>query len=319
MAETVNQRHTNRAATRRLKAISMADLGVVVGLPFLVGLAWFTPARWWPAACRKLAPLAARFVSAGRRSMVGRVQRRMGNRQLHIPADAIVLELLSGLIERNLHLLRDYHPGRWRPAIRLDGREHIDAALSHGKGVILWDSHFMFSGLVTKMALSQAGFSVSHLSHPRHGFSSTRFGMGVINRVRTNIESRYLRERVVMSLDGPVAAMRLLYRRLKENGMVSVTVRGTGQTRLDLPFLADTMGIATGAPDLAYAAGAPLLPVFTVRDASGTFVVTVEPPLDTLEGRPRRESSERAARHFVERLEGHVARHPGQWLAWLDR
>ncbi len=99
---------------------------------------------------------------------------------------------------------------------------------------------------------------------------------------------------------------------------MSISVHPAAQTPLRVPFLNGTVTIATGAPDLAYATGAPVLPVFTVRDATGTFVVTVEPPLHIVEGASRRESSERVVRRYVERLAHYVVRHPGQWLGWLD-
>ena len=217
-------------------------------------------------------------------------------------ADVITRAVLSRKIEQYLQILRDYRPGGWRPPIRLVGAGHIEAALNQGKGAILWDSNFASGGLVTKMALHRAGIAVSHLSRVGHGFTSTRFGMLVLNRVWTAIEERYLRERAVRSLEGPVAAMRLLYRRLRDNGIVSLSVHSAAQTPLKV----------------AYATGAPVLPVFTVRDAAGTFVVTVEPPLDIVEGASRRESSERVVRRYLERLAHYVVRHPGQWLGWLD-
>ncbi len=99
---------------------------------------------------------------------------------------------------------------------------------------------------------------------------------------------------------------------------MSISVHPAAQTPLRVPFLNGTVTIATGAPDLAYATGAPVLPVFVVRDETGAFVVTVEPPLKIAAGASRRESSERVVRQYLERLAHYVARHPGQWLGWLD-
>lgn len=304
--------------TPSVKPISAADIAVLIALPALTCFAWLCPARSWQWICRGLAPIAAHFLSRQGLSPVQRVQQRLGDRRLSSAADMITREALAGRIEQSLQILRDYRPGGWWPPIRLVGVEHIEAARNQSKGAILWDSNFASNGLVTKMALHRAGIAVSHLSSVGHGFTSTRFGMLVLNRVWTTIEERYLRERAVLSLEGPVAAMRLLYRRLRDNGIVSISVHSAAQTPLKVPFLNGTVTIATGAPDLAYATGAPVLPVFTVRDATGTFVVTVEPPLDIVEGASRRESSERVVRRYVERLAHYVVRHPGQWLGWLD-
>ena len=78
---------------------------------------------------------------------------------------------------------------------------------------------------MTKIALHRAGYRIVHLSHPRHGFSSSSFGVRYLNPVHRRAEDRYLAERVVLSLASPVGAMRTLMQRLKSNGVVTVTVR----------------------------------------------------------------------------------------------
>ncbi len=229
--------------TPSVKPISAADIAVLIALPALTCFAWLCPTRSWQWICRGLAPIAAHFLSRQGLSPVQRVQQRLGDRRLSSAADVITREALAGRIEQSLQILRDYRPGGWWPPIRLVGVEHIEAALNQGKGAILWDSNFASNGLVTKMALHRAGIAVSHLSRVGHGFTSTRFGMLVLNRVWTTIEERYLRERAVRSLEGPVAAMRLLYRRLRDNGIVSISVHSAAQT----PPTAVPEAIAAGA------------------------------------------------------------------------
>jgi lauroyl/myristoyl acyltransferase len=297
--------------------ITAGDFGLAIGLPLLALTAWLTPERAWTSLARALAPHAGAVLSRGRRDLAARVEAVAGADRLPCPADAVAVELAASEIERNLQVLRDHLPIRWRPDIDIIGLEHLHAAMDKGRGAILWDSHFQFAAVVTKMALMGAGVGLHHLSHPRHGFSNSRFGMVVLNPVRTRCEGRYVAERVVLSLDGPVAAMRALLKRLKNNGVVSITVRGTGAKPCHVPFLGGHVSVATGALDLAYRADAPLLPVFTVRNGE-RYRVTIEAPLIVDRSAGRTEAAAAAAAEYARRLEPHVVAHPGQWAEWIS-
>ncbi len=294
---------------------SAKDAAICVGLPVLALISWLTPERAWRPIGRLFAPLAAGFVG-GRRHNVARIRRLAAGRTLAVPPAMVAREAVAANVEENLQLLRTYRPGGWRPEIRLLGREHVDAGLARGHGVILWVGFFAYYSLITKIAFDRAGYRVSHLSHPRHGFSGTRFGIRVLNPIRNAVEDRHLEERVFLSLDGPVAAMRTLQRRLKANGAVSITAREMAQRPVAVPFMAGEIPLAGGAPDLAHLTEAALLPVFTVRQADGTFAVTVEPALEGAAGLDRREFTRRAIRRYAEILERYVLRYPGQWRGW---
>ncbi len=190
-------------------------------------------------------------------------------------------------------------------------------SLGRGSGAILWIGYFAYRDLVPKMAFHRAGYAVSHLSHPRHGFSKTRFAMRTLNRIPANRGDRYLRERVMMSLDGPVGAMRVLHRRLRENGVVSITVGGVARQPVMVPFMDGQIRLATGAPDLACATRAALLPVFPVRNEAGLLTVEVAPPLEVPDTSTRRGSSEAVLRQYAELLETQVLKYPGQWKGWF--
>ncbi len=296
---------------------SAQHLGLAVGLPLLALTAWLTPERAWLKMARALAPHAGAVLSRRQRDLIDRIEAIAGGDRLALPADAVARELVACEIERNFQVLRDHLPSRWRPAIDVQGLEKLSGALSEGRGAILWDSHFQFAAVVTKMAMRQAGIGLRHLSHPRHGFSDSRFGMRFLNPVRTRCEGRYVDERVVISLDGPVAAMRRLLNCLKKNAVVSITVRGTGLRPCQAPFFDDHMMVATGAPDLAHRSGAALLPVFTVRRGN-RFIVTVEDPLVVDPAIDRSAATAAATAEYAKRLEPHVAAHPGQWAEWIS-
>lgn len=301
-----------------VERISAGDAATLAGLPALFAIAWLVPERLWPAVARAGAPFYARMLSSRpRRELAARVAAVAGARALPMSAERIVGALAEEDLRSMIELLREHRPGGWRPALTLKGGEHIDAALDRGQGAILWIGHFVHGELAAKMALHRFGYGVHHLSHPRHGFSATRFGMRYLNPIRTRIEDRYISRRVTLSLSSSAGALRTLETLLRENRVVSITVRGTARRPCEVPFLDGTLTIALGAPNLAHDTRAALLPVLPLRDRAGGFTIHVEAPLAVPPELPRHQAASAAAREYAARLERHVLTHPEQWVGWL--
>jgi lauroyl/myristoyl acyltransferase len=124
-----------------------------------------------------------------------------------------------------------------------------------------------------------------------------------------------------MASDGSLAYARQIHRRLRANGLVSIRAGEHGQRTVEAPFLAGTIRLATGAPSLALASGAPLLPVFSVQTGPGAYDVVVEPPLRD-DAPPERAAGDRhrlvdaLTRDYARLLEPYVLRHPQDWSGW---
>jgi lauroyl/myristoyl acyltransferase len=308
-----------------IRLVSGTDLAVLAGLPVLTALAWLVPERRWPGVSRALAPIYAPMPEAKVAERGERVRRFLESEASMAEALApedIVREIVARKIESVLQYLRHCRPGGWQPAIRVTGAEQVAAGLEGGRGVILWVSQFVHHSLVAKMAFHQAAIPVSHLSHPRHGFSGSRFCMAVLNRVQTRVEDRFLEARVMLGLDDSAAAMAELRRCLGANGVVTITVRDSGRRPVEVPFGGGRIRLAVGGANLAHTTGAALLPVFPVREADGAFRVAIEPAIAPAiaqnHGGERGPALAAAAAAYAERLEGYVARYPGQWTGWSE-
>lgn len=297
--------------------IKFADIGTLFGFLAMTPLAWFVPRRHWYRIGSLLSPLIARIEGmAGAAAVTARVAKVYRTREHAMTPRQIVARYRSGHFEEFLNILRCYRPWRPAPECTLTGEEHLAAALKEGCGAILWIDDFHAYSLISKVALFQAGFRTIHLSHPAHGFSRTRFGMAVINPVKIRAEDRWLAERVFMGLDGALVALRTLRKRLRENAIVTITAGPSAHQPVRLKFLEGGVALATGAPDLAFMAGAPLLPLHTVQRNDGRFEVSIEKPIEALRGADRRAFSEAAAREYLGRLEPVVLNHPHQWRGW---
>ncbi len=213
-----------------------------------------------------------------------------------------------------LYGLREYWFGRHRFPLELTGADHLDRALQGGRGAILWIGRFVFASLFSKVALYERGFRVSHLSRPTHGFGTSAFAVRRLNPIWTRIEERFLHERIVLRPGTETAVLRTLRRRLASNEILSISVGDEGLQTMTVPLLAGELRVATGPVSLALASGAPLLPVFTVRDRVRAFTVTVQAPLVVPPADAPRKRVTSVVQQYAERLAPLVREYPGQWL-----
>ena len=289
------------------------DLSTLALLPFATLVAWCTPERCWGYLGSALARV--------QRSKAVRLQNQMqtlvGQHRLAMPIEVAAAAYLANRPLPKLQTLRLHAPHGREPRVRLVGREHIERALAHGRGAILWIAPFLFGSLVSKLALHQAGFAVSHLSRHQHGFSKSSFGARFLNPLRTRIESRYV-ERIVIgpggSATGPILQ---LQRRLARNGLVSIMVGAQGAHVLPAPIFEGAVNVATGVPKLMLRSGASLLPVFAIGSGPSAFVTRVDPPIRAPEGLPEAAAVTAVIEELGRRMERYLVRWPDQFT-WGD-
>jgi lauroyl/myristoyl acyltransferase len=291
------------------------DLLLLGYLPMMALIAWLTPEAAWPGICAAAARVSGR-AGHKRDENRRRIARLLTGRLPEVDADRLAAGIGAHHHHARLQLFRSYRFDAWRPRMTLIGREHLEEALAARSGAVLWVAPFVYSSLVTKMALHQAGFAVSHLTGTQHGVSSSGFGQRFLNPIWSGVERRFLAARVLMTSEQSPAALRDLIRRLRANQLVSITMGPNGRRRYDAPFFAGRLAVANGAPALARRTGAPLLPVFTVRTTDGAFVTTVEAPAPLAPDLDADESERQLTAHAVRRLESHVERAPDQFDGW---
>ncbi len=283
-----------------------------------IALAWLLPTAWWPPLLRAYVRSVIRRYDTRHRDRIRRLAKIYGGRIPVERHDATVVDLTYHHNLAHIQRFRDIAPQGWHPEVQILGREHVEAALRGGKGVVLWVSRCVHSPVVTKKGMTAAGLEVHHLSRPSHAFAGSWYARHVLSPVWLRGEARHLAERIVYQPGHPVAMSRTLRRRLAENKIVSITqgARAMGTTRAAL-FDAE-ITLATGPINLAYSAGAPLLPVFTLRRAEGQFEVVIEAPLEMPADGDRETRFAAAAHAFTRRLEPHALAHPEQYQYWRE-
>lgn len=312
MAESGEVR-TRKLETGERPLFTRDDASFLIEFPVLLGTAALVREERWRDVMFQLERLKSRI---GRFSL-DKIRRGLGfvRGDAGGPDDAI--RIAATRSEHHIQIIRDYFFG-WSAPTELSGAENVHNALAAGKGAVLWVAHFSFNSLASKKAMHQAGFQVSHLSRPEHGFSKSRFGIAVLNPLRVKAELRYLKGRIIIERTKPAAAVTRAQRELRDNGIVSITAGAwEGAKVATVEIKGCTLDLSTGAPGLAAMTGATLLPVFTVREAGErTIRVVVGEPIPTERGATRDEKVAIATQVFADRLTPYVDTYPIQWRDW---
>jgi len=300
----------------RPKAWSRDDAVFLLEWPALRFAAAALPERRWAGMAMALERAKALGGLAAPARHAPRVRRALGLRSL-AEAEAIAWRAAAGRTEHHIQILKVMSDAGWAPEISLEGETRLCAAMARGRGAIVWVAHFCFNTQITKMALHRAGYRVSHLSRPEHGFSSSAFGIRHLNPLRADAERKYLVERIVIDRDDPGAALTAATAALAENGVVSITAGAWEGRRVARgSLLGGRLALATGAPGLAQRTGAVLLPVFTTRIVGSTaFRVKIGEPL-AANGADRALAIRAATAGFLAQLEVAIRAAPDQWRGW---
>lgn len=190
--------------------------------------------------------------------------------------------------------------------VTLEGSEHLDAALSQGRGVFLVTDHAGTSWLAVPTLLAARGYPVHMVANPMSApgvddwltFVAERFG-------------------VQLSFVGR-GVPRVAQRALAANQVFCVTFDvSTNVPRSDwLPFGGTTLPVDPGPALLASRFGAPVLQVTSAHDSTWGLTVTVHPPtvVDTNDG--GRPDPTALSRRWLDVLEQQIASQPAAWWPW---
>lgn len=290
-----------------------SDLSLLARLLILALVALLLPERHWPAFARAYAK-ARRAVRPGTRHRVAHIAAMTQGQDLGPDPSLVRRDLVANAYLDDMQILRARLPGGWQPDIRLDGAQHVDAALDRGQGAILWVFPASFYALVSKMAFHNAGYPVTHLTSVEHGFSRSRLGVRLLNPLQYRTEQRYVAESLVIARGGAQSSLTFLARRLRENRLISITIGAYHTPRVHwIRFMNGTIALPSGPLHLSRHSGAPILPVFTARHGDGRFTVTVAPPLTVAADRAPDDAVEDLLLACAGRIEAFALEHPDQF------
>jgi len=214
-------------------------------------------------------------------------------------------------------------PETGRVQIEIRGLEHLQSTMDNGKGAILWESNSFGRKFLAKQILHQNGFSVHQIYGENHagGFSSpcpaSWIRRHIIKRFFDKCEKQYVAEILNLPLWEPLPVMRVLFGRLKQNGIICVAGDGTlGWNSVRKNFFDGYRTFFTGMVSLSRITGAPILPLFCIQEDNNKTAVIIEPPFALDATKDRDSASELCIDQYVRLLESYIKRYPEQYRNW---
>ncbi len=294
--------------------------------PIVSRLGHITLGLWFPAfrsLASRVPPEALAALSV--RTVERAIWARRSVRQAVLANMAAVLERPPGdeRVEAAAREMLAHHSRTWIDLLRYTGRppadpttlvarqegtHHLLAARRGGRGAILLTGHvgnFELGGLF----LRAVGLPVAVVYQPDPSPVVERHRA----RARDQIGVRSL------PVTSPLAFVSVL-RSLEENVFVAIQGdRDYAGTGLRLPFLGRSASFPVGPFKLAGASGAPVLPVFVLREPDGRYRTVVEEPIPVAHPRShqaREEAEREALERFVSVLARTIRAHPTQWYCF---
>ena len=182
--------------------------------------------------------------------------------------------------------------------ITLDGREHLDAALARGRGLIVAVPH-MGSWDMSGSYAAALGYKISAVAEKFPGSlndavveTRRRFGLHVILLGR--------------------AAVRAISEALGANHIVALLCDLEQGPGVAVRFFGRHAIVPAGPAAIALKTGAALMPATQFSLSPGRYGVHLERPLDLHDG----ETKEQVMQRVVDRFEQFIRERPDQWYAF---
>lgn len=189
--------------------------------------------------------------------------------------------------------------------IEIKGEEHLREALARNKGVIVLSAHFgNFTMIGPRLVAQGHDFNVVIKLPREKRFASLQNGYCARAGVKV-IPARPRRQSVARI----IAALR-------RNEIVLMIPDEFKTTGVEVSFLGHQVPAPKGPVTIAQRTGAPVLPVFMVRDAQDRLTLHVEPEVRFVQTEDREEDLRVNTGRFVREIEKMVRRHPDQW-SWM--
>jgi KDO2-lipid IV(A) lauroyltransferase len=189
----------------------------------------------------------------------------------------------------------------------IEGREHIDAALGLGKGVLLFQAHFG-AFQMTMPAIGYNGYTMNQISASAVLWKENN-GSTTQSRM-LDLKARYEYTLPVKHISVR-SSLRPAYHALEKNEIVGITVDGGGGKRtVSLRFLGRDSFFQTGGVDIALSTGAAVVPAFVISEPGLRHRLVFCPALQVDPAADKDENRRKVMQQFASLLESFVYRNP---------
>lgn len=199
-------------------------------------------------------------------------------------------------------------PNFLKEIISIDGLEYLDNALSQGKGVVAISAHmgnFILIG-------------------PRLILEGHRFNL-ILRNPKDNILAKTLSDiRIKIGLDSiPDKPRRTCVAKslasLKKNSILYLQIDQNASSQdLWVDFFGWLVPTFRGPVVFSFRTGAPILPMFIIRDASNHHKLIIKPPFKLINTENKGEDILQNTAKLTKLIESYIKQYPSQWW-WFHR
>ena len=194
--------------------------------------------------------------------------------------------------------------------VTIEGKENLDEALKKGQGAILLSAHFgNFPLMFGRMAL--AGYKTNCIMRRMRDGQFDKYVSNFSNengvRAIYSLPHRQCLEHSLKSLRDNQILFILLDQNYGEAGGVFVD------------FFGHPAATATGPVIFSYRSGAPILPVFIVRDRVDQYKIIIDSPVMLEAIQNEQLGLVRNTAQLTKIIEGYIRRYPHEWVGWMHR
>ena len=192
--------------------------------------------------------------------------------------------------------------------IRIVGKEHLDTALARGKGVIALGAHLgSFTLLGTRLAIEGYPFNLI-------------VNVGRFSKLWARLASyQGIVGQQTIPLKPVSASIKKSLNCLRRNEILyMVADEQQRQGGVPVPFFGQVAYTPPGPAIFSLKTGAPILPMFVLRDDELNRTLVIKSPLPFERTQDEKTDIERLTHQFTKAIEETVRQYPSQW-AWLNR
>ena len=194
--------------------------------------------------------------------------------------------------------------------VTIEGQEHLDAALSQGKGAVLMSAHFG-SFILMYLRLALAGYKVNSIMRRMRDEDFEKY----ISHYRDNNGIR-----TIYAMPRKECVVESLKSLRKNETLVILFDQNYGEDgRVFVDFFGQPAATATGPVIFSQRANAPILPVFIIREKKDHYKIIIEPPVPLSAGPGGEEELTQNVSQLTKVIEEYIRRYPHEWGGWLHR
>lgn len=212
-----------------------------------------------------------------------------------------------GRVAAEVLALRSSLQPRAANSLRIEGWEHLARAHAQGRGVIVYSAHIGNWEIVAQQQALRGipmDFIARPLDNPWLEQAFTRWREASGNRVL-----------------GKHGALRKALRTLKEGRSLAILIDQSVRTppRLFVPFFGRAAATTPTLGVLAVRTGVPVVPVVSIPQADGGYLIRYEPPLEVAAEGDDQTRAEQFTLQATRLLERWIRETPASWLWLHDR